>query len=322
MRISLLAVSAILLAGCSHAERVAKSDDDRSQQPDVKRVASIAGLRSPESVRYDADQDVWFVSNIAGFGSDKDGRAYIIRVQADKLDSMSVFAMSGVNGVQLDAPKGMAIQGDTLWVADIDVVRGFNRRTGMPVGTIDFKSQQVAMLNDVALAPDGTLRVTDSGILMTEKGVLRPGGDKIFAVGAGHAISVLQSGVQLGEPNGVTWDSAGKRWIVVGFKRFNARVDAYPSDFSKSTQVYSKDGGEFDGVEVLPGGAIVYTSWTDSTVHVITNGEDRKLVRFVPEAADIGYDTKRGVLAIPLAMMDHVEFYALPASLTGRATSR
>src|SRR3954470_7656285 len=195
MRISLVAASAILVVGCTRAERrVPKTGDDRDQQPEVKRVASIAGFRSPESARYDADQDVWFVSNIAGFGSDKDGRAYIIRVQAGKLDSMSVFAISGVNGVQLDAPKGMAIQGDTLWVADIDVVRGFNRRTGTPVGTIDLKAQKVTMLNDVPLAPDGTLRVTDSGILMTEKGVLSPGGDKIFSIGAGHTISVLQSG--------------------------------------------------------------------------------------------------------------------------------
>jgi hypothetical protein len=316
MRYVLLAAT-IALAACTHAERrVSKTGDDRDQQPDVTRVASIANFRSPESVRYDAEQDVWFVSNIAGFGSEKDGRAYIVRIRADKLDSMTVFAISGVNGVQLDAPKGMAIQGDTLWVADIDVVRGFDRRTGMPVGTIDFRSQTPTMLNDVALAPDGTLRVTDSGILMTEKGILRPGGDKIFAVGPGHSISVLQSGVQLGEPNGISWDSTAKRWIVVGFKRFNARVDAYPADFAKPTTLYSADGGEFDGVEILPGGAVVYTSWTDSSLHVVADGKDRKLVRFVPEAADIGYDTRRGIIAIPLAMMDHVEFYALPKSIT------
>ena len=322
MRYRILATAA-LLVGCTHAERrVAKSGDERDQQPDVRRVASIANFRSPESVRYDAEQDVWFVSNIAGFGSDKDGRAYIVRIRADKLDSMSVFAISGVNGVQLDAPKGMAIQGDTLWVADIDQVRGFNRKTGAPVGTIDFRSHKPRMLNDVALAPDGTLRVTDSGILMTDKGILRPGGDKIFAVGPGHAITVLQSGVQLGKPNGISWDSAGKRWIVVGFKRFNARVDAWPADFSKATTLYSGDGGQFDGVEILPGGAVVYTSWTDSSLHVVADGKDRKLVRFVPEGADIGYDTKRGIIAIPLAMMDHVEFYALPASLTGRVTAR
>jgi sugar lactone lactonase YvrE len=322
MRYGLLA-TAVLLAACTHAERrVAKSGDERDQQPDVRRVASIANFRSPESVRYDAEQDVWFVSNIAGFGSDKDGRGYIVRIRADKLDSMSVFAISGVNGAQLDAPKGLAIQGDTLWVADIDQLRGFNRKTGAPVGTIDFRSHKPTMLNDVALAPDGTLRVTDSGILMTDKGILRPGGDKIFAVGSGHAITVLQSGVQLGEPNGISWDSSGKRWIVVGFKRFNARVDAWPADFSKATTLYSGDGGQFDGVEVLPGGAIVYTSWTDSSLHVVADGKDRKLVRFVPEGADIGYDTKRGIIAIPLAMMDHVEFYALPTSLTGRVAAR
>jgi hypothetical protein len=318
MRYRILAIPA-LLAACTHAERrVPKTAEDRKQLGDVSHVASIAGFRSPESVKYDADQDVWFVSNIAGFGSDKDGRGYIVRISAAHLDSMTVFAISGVNGVQLDAPKGMAIQGDTLWVTDIDVLRGFNRRTGAPIGTIDLKAQNPTLLNDVALAPDGTLRITDSGILMTEKGILRPGGDRIFSVGAGRRVSELQSGASLGEPNGITWDSAGKRWIVVGFRRFNARVDAYPADFSRATEV-STSGGEFDGVEVLPSGAIVYTCWTDSSLHVVENGNDRQLVRFVPEPADIGYDTRRGIVAIPLGMMDHVEFFALPARLTGRA---
>ena len=320
MRYSILAISAVL-AACTHAERrIPKTGEDRKQQDDVKRVASIAGFRAPESVKYDPDQDVWFVSNIAGFGSEKDGRGYIVRINAAHLDSMSVFAISGVNGVQLDAPKGMAIQGDTLWVTDIDVLRGFNRRTGAPVGTVDLKAQNVTLLNDVALAPDGTLRVTDSGILMTEKGILRPGGDRIFAVGHGRRVTELQSGAALGEPNGITWDSAGKRWIVVGFRRFNARVMAYPTDFSKGIEV-STSGGEFDGVEVLPSGAIVYTCWTDSSLHVVENGSDRKLVRFVPEPADIGYDTKRGIVAVPLGMMDHVEFFALPASLTRRTAA-
>jgi sugar lactone lactonase YvrE len=307
--------------GCTRAERrVPKTGEDRNQQDEVKRVASIAGFRAPESVKYDPDQDVWFVSNIVGFGSEKDGRGYIVRINAAHLDSMSVFAISGVNGVRLDAPKGMAIQGDTLWVTDIDVLRGFNRRTGAPVGTIDLRAQNVTLLNDVALGPDGTLRVTDSGILMTEKGILRPGGDKIFAVGPGRRVTEVQSGAALGEPNGITWDSAGKRWIVVGFRRFNARVNAYPPDFSRATEV-STSGGEFDGVEVLPSGAIVYTSWTDSSLHVVEGRTDRQLVRFVPEPADIGYDTKRGIIAVPLGMMDHVEFFQLPESLTRRAAA-
>jgi hypothetical protein len=314
MRLRILAIA--FAAACTHADQtVPKNGEEREQRADVERVASIAGLRSPEAVRYDPDQDVWFISNIAGFGSDKDGRGYIVRVDAGHLDSTVVFAISGKNGVELDAPKGLAIQGDTLWVADIDLVRGFDRRTGEPVGTIDFKAFHPTLLNDVALAPDGSLRVTDSGILMTEKGVLRPGGDKIFAVGPGRAVSVVQAGAELGEPNGITWDAAAKRWIVVGFKRFNARVDAYGADFAKASEV-STSGGEFDGVEVLPGGAIIYTCWTDSSLHVVANGKDEKLVRFVPEPADIGYDSKRGIVAIPLVMMDQVVFFRLPSDLT------
>jgi DNA-binding beta-propeller fold protein YncE len=312
-----LLIILIATAACTNASRVPKSGEDRDQNPEVRRIGSVAGLRSPEAVRYDPDQDAWFISNIAGFGSDKDGRGYIVRVEASQLDSTSIFAISGRNGVVLDAPKGIAIQGDTLWVADIDVLRGFHRRTGQPVGVIDFRRFEPTLLNDVALAPDGTLRVTDSGILMTDKGTLRPGGDKIFQVGPGRSVTVLRAGPELGEPNGITWDSLADRWVVVGFKRFNARLDAYSVGFGESTTL-SSVGGQLDGVEVLPSGAIIYTSWSDSSLHVVHEGRDRRLVRFVPEAADIGYDTKRGVVAIPLVMMDHVEFFALPAALTAR----
>jgi sugar lactone lactonase YvrE len=321
MRLILVSVAAVVLASaCRPADgHVVKSgDEDRSQPPGVDHIASIAGFRAPESARYDPDQDAWFVSNIVGFGSEKDGQAYIVRIEAGDLDSMTVFARSGVNGVVLDAPKGMTIQGDTLWVADIDVLRGFDRKTGAPVGTIDLRPQNPVLLNDVATAPDGTLRVTDSGILMTEKGVLRPGGDRIFTVGPGHAVSVLRSGPELGEPNGITWDAVNDRWVVVGFKRFNASVYGYTADFSTSTRI-STGGGEFDGVEVLPSGAIVYASWADSSLHAVHEGKDSRVVRFVPEPADIGYDTRRGIVAIPLTMMDQVQFFALPAALSGVA---
>jgi sugar lactone lactonase YvrE len=246
----------------------------------------------------------------------KDAGAYISRMNAARLNDVKPFIVSGKNGVTLDAPKGMAIQGDTLWVADIDVLRGFDRHTGTPVGQVDFKSFKVSMLNDVALAPDGTLRVTDTGIIMSEKGVIRPGGDKIFKVGPGRSVSVIASGPQLGEPNGIVWDSTANRWIVVGFQLFGATVNAFAPEFN-SVEILSKTGGgEFDGVEVLPSGAVIYTSWTDSSVHVTNGNHDERLIRYVPEPADIGYDSKRAVIAVPLVMMDQVEFFTVADSLT------
>lgn len=305
-------------AACSQADgHVVKAGDDRSQLAGVERVGTVAGFRGPEAVRYDPDQDAYFISNIVGFGSEKDGKGYITRIPGDDLEGATLFAVSGRDGVVLDAPKGMAIQGDTLWVADIDVVRGIHRRTGAPVGMIDFRPFGITMLNDIATGPDGTLRVTDTGILMTDKGVLRPGGDKIFRVGPGRSISIVAQGEALGEPNGITWHPGRQQWITVGFKRFNARVSAFNPGFD-STLPVAASGGQFDGVEVLPSGAIVYTCWTDSSVHVVHDGRDERLIRFVPEAADIGYDSRRGILAVPLVMMDRVEFYTLRKELTVR----
>jgi hypothetical protein len=63
----------------------------------------------------------------------------------------------------------MAIAGDTLCVADIDKLRGFDRMTGAPIATIDFAPQGATLLNDVAVGP-GDLRVTDTGIRMDDKG--------------------------------------------------------------------------------------------------------------------------------------------------------
>ena len=48
----------------------------------------------------------------------------------ESLDSIP-FINGADDDITLNAPKGLALQGDTLWVADIDVVRGFDVTTGM-----------------------------------------------------------------------------------------------------------------------------------------------------------------------------------------------
>ena len=63
----------------------------------------------------------------------------------------------------LHAPRGMYIVGDTLWVADADAVRGFNKRTGEKVANVDFSAFDRGFLNDVAADATGTVYVTDTG---------------------------------------------------------------------------------------------------------------------------------------------------------------
>ena len=279
---------------------------------EARFVRNIAGFDGPESVRYDPELDAFFVSNMKGAGSAKDDNGYITRVSASNPDSGAVIAQGGVNGVTLDAPKGLAIHGDTLWAADITVLRGFDRRTGAPLATIDFAPMGAVQLNDIAVGPDGTLHVTDTGIIMSPKGVIHTGPDRIFVVGPNRQITVDAEGFQLGRPNGITWDDVAKRWIVLSFDQFAGQVMVNPKGSAKPQLIRTRaGGGQLDGVEVLNDGAVLFTSWADSSIHLLANGRDEPIIREVPVPADIGIDTKRNRLALPLSMLGRVQLWSL-----------
>jgi len=280
---------------------------------DTRFVTTLMGLRNPESVRYDSTQDVYFISNMSGFGSVKDGNGYIVRVSASDAKTASVFIKGGVAGVALDAPKGMALSGDTLWVTDIDKLRGFHRTSGAPLATLDFAPLGAVLLNDVAVRPGGELRVTDTGIRMTEAGNYYVGPSRIFAVGPNAAIRTVQSAAQ--EPNGIAWDAARQQWVVVSFDPFAWRVWSMGNGDSLRTLLARERQGKLDGVEVLPSGAILYASWADSSLHVLENGRDRQILREVPAPADIGIDTRRHRVAIPLPTMGWVQVWTLADSV-------
>jgi sugar lactone lactonase YvrE len=269
----------------------------------------VQGFYGPESVRYSPGQDVYFVSVMNGPGSNKDNNGYIVEVNAGNLGQSQLFVVGGTNGVHLDAPKGLAIHGDTLWTTDIDVVRGFDRFTGRPLGEIDLKPRGAVLLNDIAVGPDGMIYVTDTGILMSQVGVIYVGGDKVFAIGPNRSINVVAHGNVLGRPNGVTYDSTSKRWVVASFDTFHSEVYAlHPSD---STRIILAQGkGRFDGLEAIGGGRFLVSCWQDSSVHLFSGGKDRQLVRNLPSPADIGIDTKRWRLAVP-AGNNRVEFWDL-----------
>ena len=282
----------------------------------ARKIATVEGFYGPEAARYDADQDAWFVSNMLGAGSTKDGQGYIVRLEGSSVGTASMWVQSGKNGVYLDAPKGIAFQGDTLWTADIDVLRGFNKRTGAPVGTIDFRPYGAVLLNDLAVGPDGTIYVTDTGIQMTDIGVLHPGGDKIFVVSPGRQVSVLTSGNQLARPNGVVWDPASKQWMVVGFDPFDSPLYV-PGRGSAAPRVIAHGKGRFDGLQTLGDGRFLVSGWSDSALMVIGNGEKVRLVRGLTSPAAIGVDMKRHIVAIPEGIMGRVSFWELPPGYRG-----
>ena len=314
-RLSLALVAATSVACSSGENASADSAAVKAADPAAAAPAMFASagatdsMKTPESARYDADLDVYFVSNINGNPSAKDGNGFIARVDAGNTSAVTKLAEGGKNGVTLNAPKGMAIVGDTLWVADIDAVRAFNKRTGAPIATVDLRPMKAEFLNDVVAGPDGSIYVTDTGVRFDATGgMTHPGQDQIFKITGRKATVAIKSDSALKAPNGIAWDGANGRFILGPFN--DKGVSAWKDGDSTVTAVGSGPGG-YDGVEVLADGRILVTSWADSSVQVIANGAFRKVIANVEGPADIGIDTKRNVVALPRFNAGRVEYFTI-----------
>ncbi len=277
--------------------------------PAATKLAVVEGFLTPESVLHDPAQDIYFVSNINGSPTAKDNNGFISRVRPDGAIENLKFIEGGHGGVTLNAPKGLAIRGDTLWVADIDVVRAFDAKTGAPRDSVSLASLGAVFLNDIAIAQTGALYITDTGIRFDDVGnALHPGPDRIFRVGSDRQVTVAVRGDTLGRPNGITLDSVGKRFIVV---QFGGRAVLAWKPGDKAPAVIAKGPGGFDGVEIA-GSRMLVSSWSDSTVSSYETGQEVKLITGVPSPADIGYDGKRRRVLIPVFSGNRVEIWQLP----------
>jgi len=274
------------------------------------KVLTVVGFSTPESVLHDSVQDIYFVSNINGSPTAKDNNGFISRVRPDGAVENLKFIEGGRAGVTLNAPKGLAILGDTLWVADIDVVRAFNARTGAAVDSVKLDSAGAVFLNDVAIATTGAIYITDTGIRFDDVGnVIHPGPDRIFRVAPSRdrKVTVAARGDTLGRPNGITIDAVGKRFIVVSF---GAKTVLAWKPGDRAPSVIARGPGGFDGVEMV-GTRMLVSSWADSTVSSYETGQEVKVISGVPSPADIGYDAKRSRVLIPLLTANRVEIWQL-----------
>jgi sugar lactone lactonase YvrE len=266
-------------------------------------VTFKAAFATPESVLYDAAGDRYLVSNINGKPDSADGNGYISELLPDGTIKTPKLIAGGEKGAKLDAPKGLAIVRGELWVADLTQVRRFDLKTLAPKGDIALPAATFA--NDLLLAPDGRVFVSDSSVKVGEKGFEPQGGDQVLVIDKAGKVKVLAKAKELGAPNGLALGAKNALWVNTLLSNEIYRL----TEEGKREDVTKLPNGGLDGF-LINGETVIVSSWGAGAVYRgKLGGSFEPIIQNVKGPADIGWDSKRSRVLIPRFMDDLVEAY-------------
>jgi streptogramin lyase len=260
------------------------------------------GFLAPRSVLYDAAADQYLVSNINGAPDDADDNGFVSRVTPDGKVAVLKWIDGAEANVELHAPKGMAIVGEVLYVADLDRIRKFSTRNGAALGAITVPG--ATSLHDVSAAPDGTIYFTDLGARVTGEKLEATGQDAVYKLVREQA-RVIVRGKQLNQPSGLLADASGV-WVV-SFGS-NELFDVRSGSKAKLQKLPAK---QLEGIIAGNDGKLYVSSWEANQILAAAPGETFQPIYEVIAPADIGYDVKRNWLLIPLMLDNTVKLQPL-----------
>ncbi len=246
-----------------------------------------AVLKTPESVLYDYQRDIIYVSNVNGNPSEKDGNGFISTIKSDG----NIDKLEWVPG--LNAPKGMGLIGNLLYVSDIDEIVEIdvlNRKIlqRYPVPGSKF-------LNDITCDEGERVFVSD----MQDQ--------KIYVLYDGK-VSLWLADPRLEGVNGLlTWD-AWDEDAFAGVK--NAILRIY--DEGRSVEEWISETGSIDGLVTDGKGNFLFSDWAGRVYRAAPHEKPVKLLDTTPvkiNAADIDFILSRDILLVPTFFDNRVVAY-------------
>ena len=279
------AVALALAATTAHAE--------------YKEAWRASGFLMPESVAYDRSSGAFFVSNINSSQFQANGEGYVFQIDA----AGKVVKEKFVAG--LNAPKGIDIAGNRLFVAGIEELV----EVSLPSGEIvqRYKAPGATFLNDVSVAPDGRVFVSEtmqSAIYVLENGSLKEwlkdpklaGANGVYISGNSLFVALLgdlSQGFQNVKPSNVKVVDLGTRAIT---------------DFGSAEPV-----GVLDGLEPMPGGSsfVVTDNPGGRLIAVAPDGGQTVLAMPGPGAADHEIAADKKLVVIPMTRTSEVIGYTI-----------
>jgi hypothetical protein len=229
-------------------------------------------LRTPESVLVDSKGKRLFISNIDGAPAEKDGKGFI-----------SIFSLDGkpikldwVKG--LNAPKGMGIYKNKLFVADLNELVVIDINQGKIIEKIPVEA--AVFLNDIVIDKKGTVFISDTR------------GFNIYQYDQERISVCLRN---LKRPNGLLMN--GEDLLILD----NGNLLALNLN-GQLTQLMEGMDPSTDGIERVQKEDYLVSAWEGVIYYVVANKTKEILLDTRKEkknTADIGYDAKNRILYVP-----------------------
>lgn len=292
--LNFLALAGILiLSGCKESKKEESEENKSTEAVEEVKKAQLTHLwttdtllTTNESVIYDKKRDILYVSNIAGKPDSLDGKGFI-----SKLDLMGkIIDTMWIEG--LDAPKGMGIIEDTLYVTDVDDVVKINIETSEILKKYPIEGSE--FLNDITTGKDGKVYISDSN-----KGDIH--------VLENDKITLVQD--SLAGPNGLLIDNDKFLVALWGEKTLNT-FNPETGEMTKRTDSINNA----DGIVAVGDGSYLVSSW-NGQVHLVNEDWSKELLLDTTSdeinAADIEYVSDKNILLVPNFFKNTVTAYKL-----------
>jgi hypothetical protein len=241
-------------------------------------------FRTPESVLFDGKGKRLFVSNIDGAPAEKDGKGFISIVGLDG----KPISLEWIKG--LNAPKGMGIYKNKLYVADL---------TELVV--IDIK--QAIILEKIPV--EGAVFLND--IVIDSKGIVFVSDTRSFNVYQYDQERVSVTMRNLKRPNGLLMNEKDLLILDNGSLlalNLNGQLLQLMEGMDPST----------DGIERVKADEYIVSAWEGVIYYVIANKTKEILLDTRKEkknTADIGYDAKNRIIYVPTFFGNKLVAYKL-----------
>jgi sugar lactone lactonase YvrE len=256
----------------------------------AEEVWSLEGFQAPESALLDTERNVLYVSNVAGDPTAKDGVGFISKVSLDGKMQVAEW----VKG--LNAPKGLVMHGDKLYVSDIDQLVEIDVNSGAVANTYNAEGAQ--FLNDTAADSEGRVFVSD---MLT---------DSIHVLENG-TLSVWLQDPGLQHPNGLRVD--GGQLFVAAWGQdiqpdFSTKTPGRLLSIDLATKAISNVGsgepvGNLDGLEPDGAGNWMVTDWIGGALFRIhPDGKAEQVMDLNQGSADLEFVETEKLAIIPMMM--------------------